>query len=467
MNKNLLFLFMLIASAWMATPLKAQTYDMEYVAQDLLISTNGEASTTFQGTADETNLDFTIFAVGYGEHQIEGYIGRYRAEGTAVYSYSEELHSDLLVAIMDVADKGWTVKVTMYSLYIAPKDTIVCYNMTKTITNQGWVSVLTLKGSDEKYGNLSFTIRNCSGGYGDYPAVAGKVGSLNVSGKGTWSNAGKNDLLEAILSTDDEKDVFFIQAYTPAENVTSEEVDIVVNDAIFVFGEEELTINGNSTDGQVVALELYEFGTYGYGTYPTSLLSGTIDDIQVANLQEEATLSLEGDLITLEAVVVDGEQNIYTLTITGSDLAKDTIQVHASNMTKSVYYGDYLQLKASTDDNQQISLLLYDGVNRGYDEYGYTDGIADVENASFGNVSLQLSQDIAAKYYLLGDIEVFDGVFEGNDDRVYHLLISSAQLPSGIQDAQLETRMQKRIEDGQLVIICNDVKYNANGIIIQ
>lgn len=455
------------------TMTNVETYNNEYVVQDLLITVNGESSTTFQGSADYINFDFTIFAVGYGTHEIEGFIGQMKATGTAVFSYSEEYKSDLLVASLNVPQMGWKVKVTMYTLYIEPTDTIVCENMEKKISTRGWSATLTLSGQNEEYGKVSFTIQGCDGTYNKYPTITGKVGNIDVIGNGTWSNDGNNDVLEAILATDDTTQVFHVWAYTKAEE-KKEPIKVEVNNANFAEGEEgseeegSLLINGTSTDGKVVAFELMNFNEIGFGTYPTNSLSGTINGVEVANLTKSASLSIDETEIALEADIEDAEGNIYDIVIYGESPNKqDTIQVIATNLKAEVAYEIYLKLTATTKEGVAIELSLYDGPNRGYDEYGYDGIYSDVENASYGKIALTLSKEVTAKYYQLGDIDIFEGTFTGNDNNIYLLKLSSAELLSGLEDVTTTAVIEKIMDNGQLIILKNGVKYNATGGIVK
>ena len=455
------------------TMTNVETYNNEYVVQDLLITVNGESSTTFQGSADYINFDFTIFAVGYGTHEIEGFIGQMKAKGTAVFSYSEEYKSDLLVASLNVPQMGWKVKVTMYTLYIEPTDTIVCENMEKKISTRGWSPTLTLSGQHEEYGKVSFTIQGCDGTYNKYPTITGKVGKIDVIGNGTWSNDGNNDVLEAILATEDTTQVFHVWAYTKAE-VQKEPINIEVKNATFAESEDvseeegSLLINGTSTDGKVVALVLLNFDEIGFGTYPTNSLTGTINGIEVANLQTEAYLSEDEMEVALETMVEDAEGNIYNVVVYGESPNKQkNIQVVATNLKAEVAYGTNLKLTATTEEGVAIELLLYEGANRGYGEYGYDGNYSDVETAIYGKITLTLSKEVTAKYYPLGDIDVIEGTFTGSDNNIYQLKLSSAELPSGIEDVTTTNVIEKIIDNGQLIILKNGVKYNATGGIVE
>lgn len=443
-----------------------ETYNQEYVAQDMLVTINGESSMTFQGSVGNTWLDFTVFGSGYGMHEIEGYIDKDKAIGSAEYSYSEELKSDLLVAIMDVPSKNWKVKVTMYSLYIEPTDTIVCENVKKSTKKQGWFYTLTLSCTHEKYGDVSFSVQGCDGkSYGQYSSISGKIDGANYYGKGTWKNNGESEVLDAILANDDTTKVFHVMAYT--KTPAKKPIDMVVSNAIFEESENNLAINGTSTDGKTIALELVGFSEIGYGNYDLLALSGKINDIDVANTKESATLSIAEEVITLTAQVEDTQNNIYALSITGTFPTTQNFDVTAINMTATPSFGTDLLLAATTEDGVAIELILCDGVNTQYGYYGYDEYGALIVNAKYGNTSLTLSKDIAAHYYQMGDIDIFEGQFVDSEDNLYIFKLYSAELPSSVGNITTTTVLKKIIDNGQLIIIRNGVKYNVQGTTIQ
>ena len=80
---------------------------------------------------------------------------------------------------------------------------------------------------------------------------------------------------------------------------------------------------------------------------------------------------------------------------------------------------------------------------------------------------LTLSKEVTAKYYQLGDIDVFEGVFTGSDNNIYLLKLSSAELPSGVENVTTTAIIEKIIDNGQLMILKNGVKYNMIGKIIK
>lgn len=463
----------------------ATKIDMELECSNLKIVKN-EMFYTFTGTSDMYSIELNLFATEYGEYKaqeiegemdypIMGVVAGEACQGEGVYSYSEELSSDLLVAIVNVPTLQMTLKITMYGKTIVATDTIVVENMAKEIVGRGHLQNLILTGKDAKYGDVQFTIGQCDGSYGTYPAVYGTIDTLEVVGEGTWMNADSVDVLEAYLSTDDGKRVFKVTASTPAAPVV-EPINITVYDAAFVSGDYSLSVTGTSTDNKKIALEIYEWKTIGFGEYEPYAIEGTIDDtVMVANLKETATLTQEGNIATLEAILNDAAGNIYALTVVGLAPAApvaDTIVVTATNMTTSGnQWDDNLRLQAKDAEGVVIDIVLFEGAKTGFGDYNYPAGSAwsDIESARYGDIFLNLNEDANfAKYYPLGEIEVFEGIFNDEDSGdVYIIKISTDEIPTSVGNIKVNTTNSKVIENGKLFIINNDTKYNANGAVVK
>jgi hypothetical protein len=53
------------------------------------------------------------------------------------------------------------------------------------------------------------------------------------------------------------------------------------------------------------------------------------------------------------------------------------------------------------------------------------------------------------------------------EKNIYTFKLSSAELPSSIQNNVITMTVEKAIENGQLIILKNGVKYNVAGAIVQ
>ena len=459
--------------------------DMELECSNLKI-VKGEMFYTFMGTSDMYSVELNLFATEYGEYKaqeidgemdypIMGVVAGEACQGEGVYSYSEELGSDLLVAIVNVPALQMTLKITMYGKTIVATDTIVVENMVKEITGRGYLQQMTLTGVDAKYGAVQFIVGSCDGSYGTYPAVYGTIDTIEVVGEGTWYNADTVDVLEAYLSTEDGTRTFKVTATAAADPVV-EPINITVYDAAFVSGDYSLSVTGTSTDNKKIALEIYDWNTIGFGEYEPYTIEGTINDtVMVANLEKTATLTQEGNLATLEAILNDIAGNVYALTVVGLAPAApvaDTIVVTAVNMEVSGnQWDDNLRLQAKDAEGVVIDIVLFEGAKTGFGDYNYPAGSAwsGIETARYGDVFLNLNEDANfAKYYQLGEIEVFEGIFNDEDSGdVYIIKISTDEIPTSVGNIKVDTTNSKVIENGKLFIINNDTKYNANGAVVK
>ena len=464
----------------------ATKIDMELECSNLKIVKN-EMFYTFTGTSDMYSIELNLFATEYGEYKaqeiegemdypIMGVVAGEACQGEGVYSYSEELGSDLLVAIVNVPALQMTLKITMYGKTIVATDTIVVENMVKEITGRSYLQQMTLTGVDAKYGAVQFIVGSCDGSYGTYPAVYGTIDTIEVVGEGTWYNADTVDVLEAYLSTEDGTRTFKVTAIAAADPVV-EPINITVYDATFAQSEyATLNVTGTSTDNKKIALEIYDWETIGFGEYEPYAIEGTIDDtVMVANLKETATLTQEGNIATLEAILNDIEGNVYALTVVGLAPAApvaDTIVVTATNMTTSGnQWDDNLRLQAKDAEGVVIDIVLFEGAKTGFGDYNYPAGSAwsGIESARYGDIFLNLNEDANfAKYYQLGEIEVFEGIFNDEDSGdVYIIKISTDEIPTYVGNIKVNTTNSKVIENGKLFIINNDTKYNANGAVVK
>jgi hypothetical protein len=459
--------------------------DMELECSNLKIVKN-EMFYTFTGTSDMYSIELNLFATEYGEYKaqeiegemdypIMGVVAGEACQGEGGYSYSEELGSDLLVAIVNVPTLQMTLKITMYGKTIVATDTIVVENMAKEIVGRGYLQNLILTGKDAKYGDVQFTIGQCDGSYGTYPAVYGTIDTLEVVGEGTWMNADSVDVLEAYLSTDDGKRVFKVTASTPAAPVV-EPINIEVYDAVFTSEESSLSVTGVSEDNKKIALTIYDWKTIGYGEYDPYTVEGSIDDtIVVANLEESAVLYQEGNVATLEVVLNDMADNVYNVIVVGMAPAApvaDTITVVATNMVVSQnQWDDNLRLQAKDAEGTMIDIVLFEGKKTGHGDYNYPAGSmwSGIESARYGDIFLALNKEANfAKYYPLGDVEVFEGIFNDEDSGdVYIIKIATSELPTSIDNIKVNTNNSKVIENGKLFIINDNTKYNANGAVVK
>jgi hypothetical protein len=246
----------------------------------------------------------------------------------------------------------------------------------------------------------------------------------------------------------------------------------------------DLNLVGEANTGEVIDIWVASWADNGYGEYAAGEVWGTIDGVDVSNMSEAVTIEQEGLVAYVYALLEGSDGNIYNLTAGGMAPAEaggddepvepnDTITITANNLTASVPGDGSLLLKANANDADKtaIFLSLVDGGTKGYGEYGYTEypsGLwPDVENASYGDVYLTLSEDVVAKYYQEGSVDVFEGTFLGDDNNLYILVLRSEAPTVGLENLDTTVAPVKAIVNGQLVIIKNGVQYNATGAVVK
>ena len=462
-------------------------YDMEITCTNL--KTVSEGNMTYFMGSDVTGMEINLTILnfdGKGTYEVEGELNAdgewFTLAGTATYDYSEELEADVLVA--EVTAGEMSLLITMYKKVLVPTETITVENMTKTIQRMGWSKVLRLDGEHETYGQVTIMVTGCDGTYGTYnTTVYLNADELSLTGDGEWKNDGEVDVLEVIGELEDGSKVVKVIGKTPAEEA-KEPIELYADVTFTVDESGDLNLVGEANTGEVIDIWVASWADNGYGEYAAGEVWGTIDGVDVSNMSEAITIEQEGMVAYVYALLEGADGNIYNLTAGGMAPAwaggddepvepSETITITANNLTASVPGDGSLLLKANANDADKtaIFLTLVDGGTKGYGEYGYTEypsGLwPDVENASYGDVNLTLSEDVVAKYYQDGTIDKFEGTFLGNDNNLYILVLCSEAPATALDNLNTTVAPAKAIVNGQLVIIKNDVQYNAQGAVVK
>lgn len=286
------------------------------------------------------------------------------------------------------------------------------------------------------------------------------------------------------------KKIFTLFAVMLASMVSfaAEPLAVVVTDAEFAFGEYGIvTINGTSTAGQVVALEFY--GWDGAGEYEAGGVMGTINDVEVTNYEIvagvapegtvwAATVEQEGVVVTVTATMQDAAGNLYALSVTGNEPQEEEqvyepITILACQMTvKANQWNENLELKAKDSEKNMIDIRLNTTNTEAYGDYGYTTGGGEcgVVSARYKDLTLTLNEEQnVAKYYKEGNNVCFEGVFNVmGGEQIYIIKMTSAEeILSALDNLVVQGETTKMIEDGQLMIVHDGLKYNINGVVIQ
>jgi hypothetical protein len=280
----------------------------------------------------------------------------------------------------------------------------------------------------------------------------------------------------------------FVVMLASMMSFAAEPVAVVVTEAEFAFGEYGVvTINGTSTASQVVALEFY--GWNGAGEYEAGGVMGKINNVEVTNYEIvagvapagtvwDATVVQEGEVVTVTTTLQDAAGNLYALNVTGNEPKEEEkvyepINILAYQMTvKANKWNENLELKAKDSEKNMIDIRLNTTNTEAYGDYGYTTGSSEcgIVSARYKDITLTLNEEQnVAKYYKEGNNVCFEGVFNAMDSKqIYIIKMTSAdEITSELENLIIQDNATKMIENGQLIIIKNGVKYNAIGGIVK
>jgi len=200
-------------------------YDNEFVSTNLeIIETDTALLFNGSTTVGGNLIQFYIPKIKhgqYGDYDVKGtFLENLVCSGTGTYSYSDDLLSDLLVAIMDV-DSLYTMKFTMYLKDASAYDEeILLEHITAKQQGKGKYASLIIEGSHDTFGAVTIYLDQWKNSYGKYQIVYATIGETVVSGEGTWSKVGEYEQLEAVLSTQDGSQTFHVVASTGTISTT-------------------------------------------------------------------------------------------------------------------------------------------------------------------------------------------------------------------------------------------------------
>lgn len=222
-------------------------------------------------------------------------------------------------------------------------------------------------------------------------------------------------------------------------------------------------------NGYTIEIDLYNGINKQYGTYSNDefLASVNFTNVVLADtVGGVATFSKEGDLAKFEASLVYNMDTLV-LTLTGFPYAKpedivplDTVELYFAGATAQYDMG-MNRIEASST-NPQAKLFI------GY--MGQLIATVDVANFSYNSVLVLAGEEIS---FLRGKIQVKkDGDNKvatagllGSDRVWYNIQLTTAPATSTAMDnVAVQTKAKKIIENGQLWIVKDGVKYNALGL---
>ena len=241
-------------------------------------------------------------------------------------------------------------------------------------------------GEHATYGDISVQVNNYNG-YGTYAeGVSSRIDGVKVNGSATFENKGETDLLTATL-TDEEGTVYIVKAEVAAPKT----YNVVATEAQYTKAETwdvTYTVTGLSVDKENYTLTIY-----------------AMEEGNEASMGEEGAIQglvelseVEG-VLTVTGTLKDAAENKYVLNFTATPKASETYTLTFEDMViEPGQWDDNLHITAENAE-YAIEFQLFGGKNKGYGEYGFTDGYPDVDEVYINFEYAQLKEGTVAKYY--------------------------------------------------------------------
>lgn len=309
-----------------------------------------------------------------------------------------------------------------YSVFTS--ETINLVDAEKTIQSRMWSTNLILTGTDATHGEVIVTLPNFYG-YGECEVTL-TLGENEFSGLGVWANEGETDKLTATALDDENTTLYNITVTTPAPKLQ----EYTCEDATYyakVYSEENVqgVIEGVTKEDELpFRFDVYNWNGRQAGEYEVYCTLGETD------LSGTATITVTETNITCVAELSDAIQNPYKFTITATPKipTKETITFTDMIITPDPWsWSDNITITAENDEHS-IELILAGGKNKGYGEYGFANGYAEVYDVYLDYTLIDMAPNTVAVYSLdeENNLAKFEGTFINGIDT---LVISMTGAP--------------------------------------
>lgn len=313
-------------------------------------------------------------------------------------------------------DDTETPEITNATYSVFTSETINLVDAEKTIQSRMWSTNLILTGTDATHGEVIVTLPNFYG-YGECE-VALTLGENEFLGSGVWANEGETDKLTATALDDENTTLYNITVTTPAPKLQ----EYTCEDATYyakVYSEENVqgVIEGVTKEDELpFYFDVYSWNGRQTGEYDVYCRLGETD------LSGTATITVTETNITCVAELSDAIQNPYKFTITATPKipTKETMTFTDMIITPDPWsWSDNITITAENDEHS-IELILAGGKNKGYGEYGFADGYAEVYDVYLDYTLIDMAPNTVAVYSLdeENNLAKFEGTFINGVDTI-------------------------------------------------
>lgn len=321
-------------------------------------------------------------------------------------------------------DDTETPEITNATYSVFTSKSINLVDAEKTIQSRMWSTNLILTGTDATHGEVIVTLPNFYG-YGECEVTL-TLGENEFLGSGVWANEGETDKLTATALDDENTTLYNITVTTPAPKLQ----EYTCEDATYyakVYSEENVqgVIEGVTKEDELpFRFDVYNWNGRQAGEYEVYCTLGETDLIGTA------TITVTETNITCVAELSDAIQNPYKFTITATPKipTKETITFTDMIITPDPWsWSDNITITAENDEHS-IELILAGGKNKGYGEYGFANGYAEVYDVYLDYTLIDMAPNTVAVYSLdeENNLAKFEGTFINGIDT---LVISMTGAP--------------------------------------
>lgn len=379
---------------------------------------------------------------------------------------------------------------------------------TYTVANLVWAGDeregYLIQGLDPEYGELAIDIayEQWSQAWFLSMAINGELVAENVTleDEPTFDEE-ENLILQTTIVTEDETE--YELDLTVAKDAA---VVINVTDATMAMSDSEWEVGtmyvSGTWNGYNVKVQLNGWTYYGYGEYEDASIQ-IVDENDEAFMWANAPVTIEKKedgtaVVTSEFCYYTETLKFYELNVTVAqavehEVEKVTIECNVVFDIEEVYEEwedvtyQYPYLSGTCDLGEIRVDLWHEQVGRAidslYGEWGWTEvemwgmtmlmcgvGVEITPEAQGEEevypITLDLLQGTVATY-TKGEPNTFQGVFLGSDWKEYTLKLTEVAKPAAVDNITTTVAPVKMIQNGQLVIIRNGVKYNVQGAVIK
>lgn len=313
-------------------------------------------------------------------------------------------------------DDTETPEITNATYSVFTSETINLVDAEKTIQSRMWSTNLILTGTDATHGEVIVTLPNFYG-YGECE-VALTLGENEFLGSGVWANEGETDKLTATALDDENTTLYNITVTTPAPKLQ----EYTCEDATYyakVYSEENVqgVIEGVTKEDELpFRFDVYNWNGRQAGEYEVYCRLGETD------LSGTATITVTETNVTCVAELSDAIQNPYKFTITATPKipTKETMTFTDMIITPDPWsWSDNITITAENDEHS-IELILAGGKNKGYGEYGFANGYAEVYDVVLDYTLIDMAPNTVAVYSLdeENNLAKFEGTFINGVDTI-------------------------------------------------